>query len=188
MLSDSHRSGQSKPSISHDKFDPINSPYMSLYLKPWQMALGAVNRAPEKIFSQTKLANNDGKYVSPNQAFSVLAMLLIDAIGTLLPGLPYGTFASIAYGPMPLTSSYFQISNGVHYWVGMPLIKTLLQELLGSLLPSCYHLRPLNWESTCPTSTRLLIGSLLCSRPRHRCGEFQSYHSDLSSSCWIAML
>jgi hypothetical protein len=65
MLSDSRHSGQSKPSVSRDKFDPINSPYMSLYLKPWQAALGAVNRAPEELFSQTKLANNDGKYAFP---------------------------------------------------------------------------------------------------------------------------
>jgi hypothetical protein len=65
MFSDPRRSGQSKPSVSRDKFDPINSSYMSLYLKPWQTALGAVNRAPEELFSQTKLADNNGKYAFP---------------------------------------------------------------------------------------------------------------------------
>ena len=82
-----------------------------------------------------------GSMLSPNQASSVLVTLPIDTIGTLLHGLPYGMFASIAYRPMPLMSSYSQISNGVHYWVDVPLIKTPRQELLGSILPSCYHLR-----------------------------------------------
>ena len=62
MLADPHHNGQS---VSHDKFDPIDSPYMSLYLKPWQTALSAVDRSPERLFSQTKLADNDGKYAFP---------------------------------------------------------------------------------------------------------------------------
>ena len=38
---------------------------MSLYLKPWQTALGTVDRSPERLFSRTKLADNDGKYAFP---------------------------------------------------------------------------------------------------------------------------
>ena len=62
MLADPHHNGQS---VSRDKFDLIDSPYMSLYLKPWQMALSTVDRSPERLFSQTKLADNDGKYAFP---------------------------------------------------------------------------------------------------------------------------
>jgi hypothetical protein len=73
---------------SRDKFNPINSQHMSLHLKPWQTALGAVDRSPERLFSQTKLADNDGKYASLNQAFSAPVTIPVDAIGTLLHGLP----------------------------------------------------------------------------------------------------
>ena len=62
MLADPHHNGQS---VSRDKFDPIDSPYMSLYLKPWQTALSTVDHSPERLFSQTKLADNDGKYAFP---------------------------------------------------------------------------------------------------------------------------
>jgi hypothetical protein len=48
-----------------DKFNLINSQYMSLHLKPWQTALGVVDHSPERLFSQTKLADNDGKYALP---------------------------------------------------------------------------------------------------------------------------
>ena len=65
MLADPRRNGQPKPSVSCDKFEPIDSPYMSLGLKPWQTALSAVDRRPEELFSLTKLAYNDGKYAFP---------------------------------------------------------------------------------------------------------------------------
>ena len=65
MLADPQHHGQSGPSVNRDKFNPINSPYMSLYLQPWQTALGAVDRSPEMLFSQTKLADNNGKYPFP---------------------------------------------------------------------------------------------------------------------------
>jgi hypothetical protein len=38
---------------------------MSLHLKPWQTALGAVDRSLERLFSRTKLADNNGKYSFP---------------------------------------------------------------------------------------------------------------------------
>jgi hypothetical protein len=64
MLADPQRV-QSGPSPSHDKFNPINSQHMSLHLKLWQTVLGAVDRSLERLFSRTKLADNDGKYSFP---------------------------------------------------------------------------------------------------------------------------
>jgi hypothetical protein len=64
MLPDPQRR-QSGPSASRDKFNPINSQHMSLHLKLWQTVLGTVDRSPERLFSQTKLADNDRKYAFP---------------------------------------------------------------------------------------------------------------------------
>jgi hypothetical protein len=64
MLADP-QCGQSGPSASCDKFNPINSQHMSPHLKPWQTALSAVDCSPERLFSQTKLADNDRKYAFP---------------------------------------------------------------------------------------------------------------------------
>ena len=65
ISADPRRSGKPGQPPSRDKFDPIVSPYMSLSLESWQKALGAVDRSTEMLFSQTKLADNDGKYAFP---------------------------------------------------------------------------------------------------------------------------
>ena len=65
ILADPRRSGKSGQPPSRDKFDLIDSPYMSLSLESWKKALGAVDRSPEMLFSPTKLAENDGKYAFP---------------------------------------------------------------------------------------------------------------------------
>ena len=65
ILADHRRSGKSGQPPSRDKFDPIEGPYMSLSLKSWKKALGAVDHSPEMLFSPTKLAENDGKYAFP---------------------------------------------------------------------------------------------------------------------------
>jgi hypothetical protein len=64
MLADP-QCGQLGPSPSRDKFNPINSQHMLLHLKPWQTALSAVDRSLERLFSRTKLADNDRKYSFP---------------------------------------------------------------------------------------------------------------------------
>ena len=65
ISADPRRSGKPGQPVSRDKFDPIDSPFMSFPLESWQKALGAVDRSPEMLFSQTKLADNDGKYAFP---------------------------------------------------------------------------------------------------------------------------
>jgi len=60
---DPRRSAKPGQPPSRDKFDPIDSPYISLPLKSWQKALGAVDRSPEMLMM--KLAENDGKYAFP---------------------------------------------------------------------------------------------------------------------------
>ena len=65
ILADPRRSGKPGQPPSRDKFDLIDSPYMSLSLESWQKALAAVDQSPEMLFSRTKLADNDGKYAFP---------------------------------------------------------------------------------------------------------------------------
>ena len=62
---DPQRSRKPGQPVSRDKFDPVDSPYMSLSLDSWQKALGAVDQSQEMLFSRTKLADNDGKYAFP---------------------------------------------------------------------------------------------------------------------------
>ena len=65
IFADLRRSAKPGQSVSRDKYGPIDSPYMSLPLESWQKALGAVDRSPAMLFSQTKLTDNDGKYAFP---------------------------------------------------------------------------------------------------------------------------